>query len=364
MMKYAVVHSIKVDPLRLFDHYRIVGRLDLLVPQNLTTVRRQRRCWHQFDFDRFCEDLAQSTLVCSKADGTSVAELFDRYDTTLCSLIDTHGPIKTVSIRAARTAPLYDTDCRAMKKETRRLENHYRLEKQYRANEFADAKHQWQNQFIKQRMFFQQKLKGYWTDAIDECRHDSKALWSKLRLQMTPPSPQNSSCFSADDFALHFTTKVGKIRAATAAAPLPHIDHRTVAATLSSFIILFQSSLMKSNTFCLGPLPSTASSTQYLPTWLLKRIADIVAPVLTVMSNMSMQLGVFPEMHKQAVVFPQLKKPTLDADDANSYRPISNLTFILSSVLSPHDLCYMLKTTTCSRKTSPHIVDSTAQKQL
>ena len=104
-MKLAVVSSIKVDPLRLSDHYRIVGRLDLQVPQNLTTIRRQRRCWRQFDFDRFCEDLTQSTLVCSKADGTSVAELFDRYDTTLRSLIDTHAPIKTVSIRSARTAP-------------------------------------------------------------------------------------------------------------------------------------------------------------------------------------------------------------------------------------------------------------------
>ena len=41
-----------------------------------------------------------------------------------------------------------------------------------------------------------------------------------------------------------------------------------------------------------------------------------------------MQSGEVPVSHKHAVVFPRLKKPTLDADDANSYRPISNLSFI------------------------------------
>jgi len=35
----------------------------------------------------------------------------------------------------------------------------------------------------------------------------------------------------------------------------------------------------------------------------------------------------FPNLHKHAVIFPRLKKPSLDADDLNSYRPISNLSF-------------------------------------
>jgi hypothetical protein len=323
-MELPAVHSVKVDPLRLSDHYCIVGRLDLLVPQNHTTVRRQRRCWRQFNFDRFCDDLAQSTLVHSKADDTSIDELFDLYDTTLRSLIDTHAPVKTVSIRTARTAPWYDTDCRAMKKETRRLEKHYRFEKLYRTNLCAVSKVQWQNQFKKQRMFFQQKLIDYWTSVIDDCRHDSKALWSKLRLQMTPPPPPNSSCFSADDFAQHFTAKVGKIRAATAAAPPPQIESRSVAATLSSFTPVTAVEVQR----LLSQSTSKHCLLDPIPTWLLKRTADIVAPVLTVLSNMSMQLGVFPQLHKQAVVFPRLKKPTLDADDANSYRPNSNLTFI------------------------------------
>jgi hypothetical protein len=40
-----------------------------------------------------------------------------------------------------------------------------------------------------------------------------------------------------------------------------------------------------------------------------------------------MKLGEVPDSLKRAVVFPRLKKPTLNADEVNSYRPISNLSF-------------------------------------
>jgi len=38
--------------------------------------------------------------------------------------------------------------------------------------------------------------------------------------------------------------------------------------------------------------------------------------------------GVFPTQLKQARVLPLLKKPTLDPDEACSYRPISNLSYL------------------------------------
>jgi len=38
--------------------------------------------------------------------------------------------------------------------------------------------------------------------------------------------------------------------------------------------------------------------------------------------------GAFPQNLKQAFVRPHDKKSTLDLDDLNSYRPISNLTFL------------------------------------
>jgi len=187
-------------------------------PQDHSTVRRECRCWRQFDYDSFYADLCQSEMVRDPSTSRSVSESFDRYDTTLRSLLDVHAPVRTVCVRAARTAPWYDDDCRREKKQTRRLEKLYRRTK-------ADVDEQlWQVQFEHQRQFLQQKLTGYWTSTIDSCKGDSKALWSKLRVQMTAPSHQNSSHFSADEFAAFFTSKINKIRASTSSAPPPVIN--------------------------------------------------------------------------------------------------------------------------------------------
>ena len=44
--------------------------------------------------------------------------------------------------------------------------------------------------------------------------------------------------------------------------------------------------------------------------------------------NFSLSEGIFPSSFKQAIVHPQLKKPSLPDDDFNNIRPISNLNFI------------------------------------
>ena len=65
-----------------------------------------------------------------------------------------------------------------------------------------------------------------------------------------------------------------------------------------------------------------------MPSWLLKSISDTMAPVIAAMCNASITQNKFPAGHKCAVVRPLLKKPTLDPSDLNSYRPISNLSFV------------------------------------
>jgi hypothetical protein len=50
------------------------------------------------------------------------------------------------------------------------------------------------------------------------------------------------------------------------------------------------------------------------------------------MVNTSLREGIFPNTLKHAIVRPRLKKATLNPDDLNSYRPISNLSFIMKIV--------------------------------
>jgi len=65
-----------------------------------------------------------------------------------------------------------------------------------------------------------------------------------------------------------------------------------------------------------------------MPTWLLKEACDTVAPFITLMCNTSITQGKFPNSQKSAIVRPLIKKVNMDPSDLNSYRPISNLSFV------------------------------------
>ncbi len=75
-------------------------------------------------------------------------------------------------------------------------------------------------------------------------------------------------------------------------------------------------------------MPDKSCLLDPVPTWLIKRHADLLSPFVTVLVNSSLQSGTVPSDFKNAVVFPTLKKLNLDPHDLSNYRPISNLPFL------------------------------------
>lgn len=65
-----------------------------------------------------------------------------------------------------------------------------------------------------------------------------------------------------------------------------------------------------------------------VPSRLLKNISDTMAPVIDAMCNASVTQNKCAVNQKCALVHPLLKKQTSDPLDLNSYRPISNFTFV------------------------------------
>ena len=65
-----------------------------------------------------------------------------------------------------------------------------------------------------------------------------------------------------------------------------------------------------------------------IPTPLLLEILDCLLPSLTALINSSLSSGLFPQVFKSAVIFPLLKKPSLDPNELKNFRPIYNLPFI------------------------------------
>ena len=74
--------------------------------------------------------------------------------------------------------------------------------------------------------------------------------------------------------------------------------------------------------------PNKSSRLDPIPTVLLKRFADILSAPIASIINLSLSSGQFPSVLKHAVISPILKKPTLDTDQPDNYRPVSNLPFL------------------------------------
>src|SRR5664279_1885984 len=205
-----------------------------------------------------------------------------------------------------------------MKVETRRLERVYRRYKTditYRA---------WHEQSKRNRAFLQDRFTHYWTETITANSHDPKAQWSKINALLKVPTVSFSNeKHSAADFANHFQNKVEAIRVATASATPPEVEFRP-CPILSTFSVVTADEVAK----IIARSPSKHCSLDPAPTRLVKRLSPLLVDVIAQMCNASFAEGVFPRCLKSAVVRPRLKKPTLDPDDLNSYRPISNLSFI------------------------------------
>ena len=54
----------------------------------------------------------------------------------------------------------------------------------------------------------------------------------------------------------------------------------------------------------------------------------ILTHTISSIVNGSLQSGALPASFKEAMVLPLLKKPHLNTQDSNNYRPVSNLPFV------------------------------------
>jgi len=60
-----------------------------------------------------------------------------------------------------------------------------------------------------------------------------------------------------------------------------------------------------------------------MPTWLVKKFCNLLAPFIAVLFNVYLSTGQFPDSFKHAIVIPLLKKYNLDKLSLMNYRPIA-----------------------------------------
>jgi hypothetical protein len=171
----------------------------------------------------------------------------------------------------------------------------------------------------------------YYQKLINENKDDARELFRGINLSLnntheTPlPSHQNDQVL-ANEFGEFFTAKIETIR--------NNIDKTEGEITLEPEEPRFTTPLFEFKLLSLDDTKKLIKSSKSkhcsidpIPTWLLKDSLDEVLPVITEIINLSLSTGNVPEVLKQAIIKPLLKKRELDLTYTN-YRPVSNLSYL------------------------------------
>ena len=133
----------------------------------------------------------------------------------------------------------------------------------------------------------------------------------------------------AEQFADFFTNKVSAIhKGLTESTMNLHCNPSSekvlcvsLSSTLSEFKLLSSGDIEE----IIKSSPSKSCSLDPIPTTLLKDHLCVLLPLITRIVNLSLG-SLFPSSLKKSIISPLLKKPSLDPDVMNHYRPVSNLS--------------------------------------
>ena len=153
-------------------------------------------------------------------------------------------------------------------------------------------------------------------------------LWRSVDTLLGRGRVPTSLSISADTMHTFFDAKVAGVRASTNDSTPPTYNDDPPGHSLTDFMQLSNDDVIAA----VQRLPDKQCASDLLPTSLLKKNVDLLAPFLTELFNRSLMQGIVPSVFKTAYITPLLKKSDLDPDETKSYRPISNLS-VLSKTL-------------------------------
>ncbi|XP_041461870.1 uncharacterized protein LOC121413174 [Lytechinus variegatus] len=171
---------------------------------------------------------------------------------------------------------------------------------------------------------------------------DTKTLFGLVKSLSSPHhSPilpdHSSDCELANRFAKFFVEKVSDVVSAfsdSSSAPATTSPVGPPQCNFSEFRPVTDLEVKK----LITSLPSKHCQLDPIPTLLLKDTLRDILPLITKLFNFSLSSGLFPEPFKSSLLLPLLKKPALDPNSLNNYRPIANLPFWIEILRHTEDL--------------------------
>jgi len=244
---------------------------------------------------------------------------------SIAGLLDKQIPVRQVTCRRRPSTMWFDDECRRAKRVLRSMETAARRTGPLSDNNLP-AVAAWR---VQRRQYFtllQQKHSDFWTKRL----HGRRAVTTASTLAVVRwaawSRPSTSVirhwCFYTACIASSTIRSLAFVHPPMAVIHVPTFTTVPVGCELRLFTPVSSADVVE----LVKKMSDKQCTRDPLPTWLLKQSVEVLAPFLCRLFNWSIQSATVPSTFKFAYITQLLKKADLDAADAKSYRPISNLS--------------------------------------
>ena len=313
-------------PPALSDHYLIKFKIELPSQKTILVDTYSTR---RIDAAKIADlaGLLPKTLASLPEQIGSLDKFTDDLNSILCASLDSVAPLITKTRRLKKPTPWFTDDTRVQKQACRRLE------RKWRSSKLEVTRLAWNDSLLNYKRVLSNAKASYFSLLINDNKNNPKFLFDTVAKMTRKPSAVLNSPFTSNDFLTFFTKKIDGIRdeilnslANKGSDPSP--QQASGALETTSVLSQFETVSIDNFTKIVLASKSTTCLSDPLPAKVVKELFPILGPTLLNIVNTSLSTGVVPSAFKTAVIKPLLKKPNLDPDVLNNYRPISNLPFI------------------------------------
>ena len=291
------------------DHDVLMRKSQLKVPALLYKTFKVRR-WKDLDVERFISKLLNTPLVFSTDLNLDSAK--SKYFSTLKCILDELIPEKVVRIHQRLSDVWFDEECKISKCITRKLERKYL--KSHSTTDYET----WFRQKNLYKCLCGKKRKEFWDLKLFVCKNKSVKTWKYINEVAGRGKAGEGKGIEIGSFKKYLVDKIGEIKSVD--GDLFQIEVSSRTSVLDEFFEVDEEELVKR----INNLPNKQCALDSIPTWLLKRIASLIAPFLVSIFNSSFKSETVSQGLKLACVTPILKKTNL------SHPPIDQFQMSLS----------------------------------
>ena len=319
--------AVRTHETGLSDHSLLLWNSTLPRPP-LVYYKSSYRQWNRLDSEKFFHLLSCSKLCDSHSwSSMSIDELSHFYRSSLLQILDELIPVRTVRRPERKSDPWFDEDCRRAKRYARWIERLYGNLCSRNSNAANIVLVVWKNALRRYRSLLNCKRSQFWQRKVSSVT-DSKELWRHFDSLMGRCRPTASCSVTAEEFLQFFTQKVDNVRSETASSSKPSLQQCPADCSFSAFRTFNENSVM----CAIRKLSNKFSSSDPIPTRLLKDCSFLLAPFIVMLFNRCLTDGAFPQSWKVTRMKPVPKRGCTSPDEPSSYRPIAQVP-VLAKIL-------------------------------